>query len=70
MTTSGSKPGEGFARRSSWLGDWLEAWNSFWFTPADPLPLALVRICAGALLAWASCVWLLDAEAFFGNDGW
>jgi len=70
MTTSGSKSGEEISLRSSWLGDWLEAWNSFWFTPADPLPLALVRICAGALLAWASFVWLLDAEAFFGNDGW
>ncbi|MFM8802481.1 MAG: HTTM domain-containing protein [Planctomycetia bacterium] len=58
------------AHRDSWLGDWLEAWNRFWFTPADPLPLALVRIAAGALLAWASVVWLLDAEAFFGQDGW
>jgi hypothetical protein len=54
----------------SWLGDWLDAWNTFWFTPADPLPLALVRICAAGLLAWASFVWLLDAEAFFGIDGW
>jgi len=56
--------------RGSWLGDWIDAWNTFWFTPADPLPLALVRILTGALLTWASVVWLLDAEAFFGNDGW
>ena len=55
---------------SSWLGDWLDAWNRFWFTPADPLPLAVVRIAAGALFTWASFVWLLDAEAFFGPDGW
>lgn len=70
MSTSGSMPNQAFPRRSSWFGDWLEAWNSFWFTPTDPLPLSLVRICAGALLGWASFVWLLDAEAFFGNDGW
>jgi len=70
MTTSGSMPSEGVPRRSSWFGDWLEAWNDFWFTPSDPLPLALVRICAGALLAWAGAVWLLDAEAFFGAEGW
>jgi hypothetical protein len=70
MTTSSSMPSKEFPRSSSWLGEWLEAWNRFWFTPADPLPLAVVRICAGALLVWASFVWLLDAEAFFGNDGW
>jgi len=70
MTTSGSLPSNELPRERSWLGEWLDAWNGFWFTPSDPLPLALVRICAGALLAWASFVWLLDAEAFFGNDGW
>jgi hypothetical protein len=56
--------------QGGWLGEWLAAWNAFWFTPADPLPLAVVRICAGALLAWAAVVWLLDAEAFFGAAGW
>ena len=61
---------EGQALPTSWLGEWLAAWNAFWFTPADPLPLALVRIAAGALLAWSSMVWLLDADAFFGVDGW
>jgi hypothetical protein len=54
----------------SWLGDWLDAWNTFWFTPADPLPLAVVRIAVGGLLAWSSFVWWLDADAFFGPDGW
>jgi len=62
--TSGESP------RSRWGDEWLDAWNTFWFTPADPLPLAVVRIAAGGLLAWASFVWWLDAEAFFGLDGW
>lgn len=61
---------DGTPRRGSWLGDWLDAWNTFWFTPADPLPLALIRIAVGTLLAWASFVWWLDAEAFFGHQGW
>jgi hypothetical protein len=52
------------------LREWLAAWNEFWFTPADPLPLAVIRICTGGLLAWASFVWLLDAGAFFGPTGW
>jgi hypothetical protein len=54
----------------SWLGDWVHAWNTFFFTPADPLPLAVIRICTGLLLTWASIVWLLDADAFFGPAGW
>lgn len=54
----------------SWCGAWLRSWNAFWFTPADPLPLAIVRIATGLLLAWSSCVWLLDADAFFGPGGW
>jgi len=70
MSLSNAMPNAGLPPKSHWLGEWLEAWNCFWFTPADPLPLALVRICAGALLTWASLVWFLDAEAFFGIDGW
>lgn len=62
-------PGQGTPGRS-WLRDWLAAWNVFWFTPSDPLPLAVVRICAGGLFTWASIVWLLDADAFFGTGGW
>jgi hypothetical protein len=56
--------------RDGWVADWLDAWNTFWFTPADPLPLALIRIAVGGLLAWASFVWWLDAAAFFSHDGW
>jgi hypothetical protein len=53
-----------------WLADWAEAWNGFWFTPADPLPLAVVRIATGLILIWSCLVWLLDADAFFGPRGW
>jgi hypothetical protein len=56
--------------RRSWLGDWLRAWNTFFFAPADPLPLAVIRICTGCLLAWSSLVWLFDADGFFGPFGW
>jgi len=56
--------------QGGWGREWLAAWNTFWFAPADPLPLAVIRSCAGALLTWAAWVWLLDAEAFFGPEGW
>ncbi len=60
--------GQGGVR--GWLADWATAWNGFWFTPADPLPLAVVRIATGAILAWSCLVWLLDPDAFFGPQGW
>lgn len=62
--------GEGGAAHPGWFAAWREAWDRFWFTPADPLPLAVVRIAAGLLLAWSSMVWLMDADAFFGPHGW
>ncbi len=55
---------------AGWLGDWATAWNRFWFTPADPLPLAVIRIATGLLLTWSMAVWLLDIDAFFGTAGW
>ena len=53
-----------------WFADWAAAWSGFWFTPSDPLPLAVIRIATGLILAWSSVVWLLDADAFFGDRGW
>lgn len=44
-------------------------WNRFWFTPADPRPLALVRILTaalGLLLLWSMAA---DLTAWFGTDG-
>lgn len=46
-----------------------DAWMRFWFTPAGPRPLALVRILGGlvALALWASYAW--DLETWFGPAG-
>jgi len=60
----------GVAPTPTWCGEWIAAWNSFWFTPSDPLPLAVVRICTGCILAWSNLVWLADAGAFFGDQAW
>ena len=70
MMGQGSAAEQGEHRRQSWLAEWLAAWNEFWFTPSDPLPLAVIRIAAGMLFIWASIVWLADADAFFGAAGW
>ncbi len=67
---TGQPTGQGGGSEQGWFAAWGEAWDRFWFTPADPLPLAIVRIIAGTLLAWSCAVWLMDVDAFFGPHGW
>lgn len=46
-----------------------DRWLAFWFTPADPRPLATVRILAAGLglaLLWS---YAADLQAWFGPDG-
>lgn len=48
----------------------LHGWNRFWFTPADPTILALIRICCGLLTVYTLFAYTQDLEAFFGRDAW
>jgi uncharacterized membrane protein YphA (DoxX/SURF4 family) len=56
-------PGE-LARRTA------AAWNQFWFTPADPTLLGVIRFCTGLMLLYNHAVWGLALADFFGPDGW
>ncbi len=47
-----------------------EAWNDFWFTPADPTLLGLIRILTGLMLLYTHAVWGLVLERFFGAKSW
>ncbi len=44
-------------------------WNRFWFEPADPILLGLIRLLTGWMLFYNLLTWTLDLEAFFGKDG-
>ncbi|MDG2129483.1 MAG: HTTM domain-containing protein [Fuerstiella sp.] len=46
-----------------------EQWKSFWFDPADPFILGMIRILTGSMLVYSLCVWGLDLNAFFARDG-
>lgn len=46
------------------------AWNRFWFSPADPATLSLIRILAGAMLFYTHLVWGRGLEDFFAPQGW
>ena len=45
-------------------------WDAFFFTPADPTALALIRIGIGLLAMWSLLVFGLDLQDYFGSEGW
>lgn len=51
-------------------GEIERQWDNFWFVPADPTLLGLIRVCTGLMLVYTHLVWGLQLEAFFGPDAW
>ncbi len=47
-----------------------EAWNAFWFTPADPTLLGVLRVLTGLMLLYTHAVWGLVLGDFFGPGSW
>ena len=45
-------------------------WNAFWYTPADPTLLGLLRILTGLMLVYTHAVWGLALDDFFGTTSW
>ncbi|MCA9084045.1 MAG: HTTM domain-containing protein [Planctomycetaceae bacterium] len=48
----------------------FRAWDSFWFSPADPTVLGLMRILVGGMLVYTHLVWGINLPAFLGSAGW
>jgi hypothetical protein len=48
---------------------WGAAWNRFWFTPADPYGLCVMRIFAGLLAGWYLLSLSSDLVIWLGPDG-
>jgi hypothetical protein len=55
---------------ANWFREFARGWDRFWFTPALPHTLALVRICGGAMLLYTHAVWSLNLNAFLGREAW
>jgi hypothetical protein len=47
-----------------------EAWNAFWYTPADPTLLGLIRVLTGLMLLYTHAVWGLVLNDYFGPSSW
>lgn len=54
----------------SWATEVLAGWNKFWFQPADPATLGIIRICTGSMLLYTHLVWSLKLTSFIGPNGW
>jgi hypothetical protein len=46
------------------------AWHRFFFTPADPTPLGVIRIAVGLLALWNFLNIGIDLHNLLGRDGW
>jgi Vitamin K-dependent gamma-carboxylase len=48
----------------------VRAWDRFFFTPADPTTLGLIRILLGLLFFWDIAVLGVDLHDYLGSYGW
>jgi hypothetical protein len=48
----------------------IRAWDRFWFTPADPTILGMIRICCGLVVFYVHLAYSYDLQTFFGKDAW
>jgi hypothetical protein len=58
------------APAAHFLNNWLHAWDRFWFRPADPTVLGLIRIACGLVVLYVHFAYSYDLQAFFGRDAW
>ena len=66
MSSSYEAPGSG----GNAILKMAESWNAFWFKPADPTMLGLMRICCGLLVVYVHLAYSFDLQTFFGRDAW
>jgi predicted DCC family thiol-disulfide oxidoreductase YuxK len=52
------------------VGAARKGWNAFFFSPADPTAVGLIRVAVGLLAFWSLLVFGLDLHDYFGADGW
>jgi hypothetical protein len=53
----------------SWSQSWKRAWEGFWFAPADPRPLAVIRIVVGLTALAYLLSFGADLVRWFGPQG-
>lgn len=51
-------------------GATASSWNRFFFSPADPTTVGLIRLIVGVLAFWSLLVYGIDLGDYFGSTGW
>jgi hypothetical protein len=46
-----------------------DGWNRFWYTPADPFPLAIIRIATGLVAIYVHAIYTFDIVHYFATGG-
>jgi hypothetical protein len=54
----------------AWLTTLVSGWQRFWFVPAAPHTLALMRILGGGMIFYTHLVWAKNLVAFLGPSAW
>src|SRR5947209_15407143 len=60
----GNQPDRGF------LSATVRGWNRFWFSPADPTPLGVIRILCGIMVLYVHLAYSYDLMNFHGPHAW
>jgi hypothetical protein len=66
----GDRDGAPAAAEGGLLSGIVRGWDRFWFRPADPTTLALVRICCGALTLYIHLCYSWGLLSYVGPDAW
>src|SRR5262245_2011652 len=57
-------------RQPGYLSSCWNNWNRFWFRPADPSTLGLIRILCGLAIVYVHLAYVPDLLEFFGPHAW
>ena len=52
------------------LPRWLQSWEQFWFAPADPSVLGLIRVACGLITVYTLAVYGFNLQDFVGEHAW
>jgi hypothetical protein len=55
---------------SGFLTAAIRGWNRFWFNPADPTPLGVIRILCGLMVLYVHLAYSYDLMSFHGPHAW
>jgi hypothetical protein len=56
-------------RKASLASEFGRGWNRFWFAPASPAPLGLIRLVVGIIALWWYLSYYPDLQFLFGPEG-